>query len=83
MAGGAGGAGGSPNGASGGNGSSSTGFVPGGTGGNNAATFTDGKEVFGPYGAGAPGSASNTPVGIDGKDGAVIITWGGGLAATA
>lgn len=80
MAGGAGGAGGSPNGVSGSAGSTSTGYAAGGQGGSNGFVLKDGTASFGPYGAGANGSDTNTAVGKDGSDGAVIITWGGGLA---
>jgi hypothetical protein len=81
MAGGAGGAGGNPGGIGGTAGSSSVGYVVGGQGGNNGVIFEDGYDTFGPYGQGANGSDSNSPVGRDGNDGAVIITWGGGLSA--
>lgn len=82
MAGGAGGAGGIPNGVSGSAGSSSAGYAAGGKGGTNGVILRDGSDTFGPYGNGADGSDTNTPVGRNGSDGAVIITWGGGIAGT-
>jgi hypothetical protein len=79
MAGGTGGAGGGSNGIAGESGSTSTGYATGGKGGNNGVVLVDGTTSFGPYGVGANGANSDDLRGKEGNDGAVIITWGGGL----
>jgi fibronectin-binding autotransporter adhesin len=83
MAGGAGGTGGSPNGAAGAAGASASGnnFAPGGAGGNNNFTITDGTAVFGPYGQGGNGADSTQASGQFGNSGGVVLIWGSGLGS--
>lgn len=87
MAGGVGGAGGSPNGVTGGTGTTQPqetyDTVDGGPGGDNGQRLIDGSEIFGPYGQGGQGSSTNGDTTENGKPGAVVIVWGGGLSGSA